>query len=158
MRYKKCCDRPNQETIGPKIMFLSKLLRRSFNEAVSQQGLFSGQQDIVFALVENEGLTLSELAKLLDVSSATASVSIKRMEKTGFIIKKADEKDARITRLYPTEKAKSAPKNIKNKMDSIENILKENMTAEQSAEFSLLLETAIQNMLKEVKGNDKKTG
>lgn len=132
--------------IGARVVCLSKLIRQTFNEAVAEQGLFLGQQDIVFALTENEGITLSDLAKKLGVSSATASVSIKRMEKAGFIIKKADKNDARITRLYPTEKARLAPENIKNKMDSLESILKKNMTKEQVNELSSLLDTAIHNM------------
>lgn len=148
MRYKKHNCPPPKNFVAPRIMYLSKLLRQSFNEAVAQQGLFSGQQDIVLALTENEGITPSELAKLMEVSSATVSVSVKRMEKSGFIIKKADENDARITRLYPTEKAKQAPENIRNKMDSLETILKQNMTEEQAQEFSALLEIAVQNMLK----------
>lgn len=138
---------PPKEMIGPRVTCLSRLMRQAFNEAVAEQGLFSGQQDIVIVLAENEGITLSELAKMLDVSSATASVSIKRMEKAGFIIKKTDKNDARITRLYPTEKAKQAPENIKKKMDSLETIIKKDMTEQQAQELSDLLEIAIHNML-----------
>ena len=58
-----------------------------FNEAVIEQGLFSGQQDILFNIVENEGITLGALAHKLRVATATASVSVKRMEKAGFIVK-----------------------------------------------------------------------
>ena len=144
------CEKPKspppKDKIGPRVMFLSKLIRQTFNEAVAEQGLFSGQQDIVLVLAENEGITLSELAKKLDISSATASVSIKRMEKAGFIIKKPDKSDARITRLYPTEKAKLAPENIRKKMDSLESILKKDLTEEQVYELSTLLDTAIGNM------------
>lgn len=146
MKYKRHKNPPPKDMIGARVVCLSKLIRQTFNEAVAEQGLFLGQQDIVFALTENEGITLSDLAKKLGVSSATASVSIKRMEKAGFIIKKADKNDARITRLYPTEKARLAPENIKNKMDSLESILKKNMTKEQVNELSSLLDTAIHNM------------
>ncbi len=147
MRYRKHCGPPPKEHIAPRVMCLSKILRQSFNEAIAEQGLFSGQEDIVLALAENEGITINELANLLDVSGATASVSIKRMEKAGFIIKKADKNDARITRLYPTEKAKLAPENIKKHMDSMEAVLKKNMTEEQALELSYLLDLAIQNII-----------
>lgn len=147
MRYRKHCGPPPKEHIAPRIMCLSRLLRQSFNKTIAEQGLFSGQEDIVLALSENEGITINELAKLLDVSGATASVSIKRMEKTGFVIKKADKNDARITRLYPTEKARLAPENIKNNMDSLEAVLKKNMTDEQALELSDLLDLAIHNII-----------
>lgn len=148
MRINKNIEPPPEGMIGPRVTMLSKLLRQAFNEAAAEQGLFSGQHHIIFYLVENEGMTVSGLAKKLDVSPATVSVSVKRMEKSGFIVKKPDKTDARITRLYPTDKARVAPENIKKHMDSLEKILSQGMTEEESKKFSSLLETAIQNMIK----------
>lgn len=147
MEFHKHHNPPPKDKLGPKIMCLSKLMRQAFNEALSEQGLFSGQDFIILAVIENEGLTLRELAKILEVSAATASVSVKRMEKSGFIIKKPDEKDARITRLYPTSKAKAVPEIIHAHMDEMEKTLKSDMTAEQAEIFADLLEKAVQNIL-----------
>ena len=148
MHFKKPCGPPPEGMIGPRVNFLSKLIRRTFNETLAEQGLFSGQQDIVFYLVENEGVTLSQLAENLGVSVATASVSVKRMEKSGFIEKKPDRDDARIIRLYPTEKARVAPENVRNHMNSLESVLSKDMTEEEAMLLSSLLERAIQNMIK----------
>lgn len=52
------------------------------------------------------------------------SVSVKRMEKAGFIVKKPDENDARIMHIYPTEKAKAVPGNTRKKINELELILK----------------------------------
>ena len=97
--YCKHKDPPPEGIIGPRVNYLSRLVRRRFNEVIAEEGLFSGQQDILFAIVDNEGVTSSELSSMAGVSAATISVSVKRMEKAGFIIKKADENDARISRL-----------------------------------------------------------
>lgn len=134
------------DIIGPRIMFLSKLIRREFNKAAAQQGLFSGQQDIVREIVDNEGITIGELAKKLEISTATASVSVKRMEKTGFVIKKEDEKDTRITRLYPTQKAIETPEKIKNHMQALEKRLTGNMTEAQINELTELLDIVAENI------------
>lgn len=144
---------PPEKMIGPRVSFLSKLLRQVFNEALAEQGLFSGQHDIVFYLIDNEGATVGELARELNVSSASASVSVKRMEKSGFITKSADENDARVIRLYPTEKACAAPKNIKEHMDSIETVLVKDMTEEEAVSLSALLQKAINNMIDRGKVN-----
>ena len=152
MGFKKHNSPPPKGMIGPRIMCLSRLMRQKFNEAAAEQGLFSGQQDIIFLLVKNEGITLSKLAQKLEVSAATASVSVKRMEKAGFIIKKQDEKDARITRLYPTEKAKKAPDNIKKRMDELEATLNRNLTQEQAEGLTDMLDMAIGNLLE--RGDD----
>lgn len=144
---------PPKDRLGPRIMCLSKLMRQTFNEAVAEQGLFSGQEDIILTLVINEGLTLSELSKILDVSNATTSVSVKRMEKSGFIIKKPDKNDARITRLYPTEKAKATTDKIKSHMDEMEKRIKANMTETEAEQLSVFLDSAIQNLL--IRGEEK---
>lgn len=137
---------PPREMIGPRVMLLSKLMRSNFNKVVAQHGLFSGQQDIVIEIIHNEGMTLNELAKRLEVSCATASVSIKRMEKSGYIIKKADKNDARIVRLYPTEKAKEKNESIKYSMDALDKTIKKGMTDEEIGLLSDLLEKAIINL------------
>lgn len=146
MHYEKKEITLSQDIIGPRVGKLSKLIRANFNKAVAQQGLFSGQQDIVLALVENPGITLGELAKMLDVSTATMSVSVKRMEKAGFIYKTQDENDARTVRLYPTDKAATAPKKIKAKMDALDTVIKKDMTEKEILEFARLLDKAILNI------------
>lgn len=147
MGFKKHNVPPPKGMIGPRIMCLSRLMRQKFNEAAAEQGLFSGQQDIIIFLVENEGITLSKLAEKLEVSAATASVSVKRMEKAGFIVKKQDKNDARITRLYPTEKAKKAPDNIKKRMDELEATISKSLTKNESEQLSDMLDKAICSIL-----------
>ena len=70
------------------------------------------------------------------IPAATISVSVKRMEKAGFIIKKADENDARISRLYPTEKARALPENIRYKMNALEETLCAGMSGKDVLRFS----------------------
>lgn len=138
-------------------MYLHKLIRQVFNQAVSEEGLFSGQQDILFAITEDEGITLGALAKKIDVSVATASVSVKRMEKSGFIKKRCDKNDARIIRLYPTEKAKTVPENIRRKMDNLEDTISKGMSKEEISVFSNMLQTAIDNLIERSEADVKKT-
>jgi len=118
-KHHKCPPHMHKDMIGPRVNYLSKLMHMEFNRAIANQGLFSGQHDIVFALLGNEGIT-----------------------------KRQDDNDTRITRLYLTEKAKKAPENIKREMDSLEAVIKDGMTDVQAKELARLLETAIQNMLR----------
>lgn len=149
MESKHCFKIPPKGMIAPRVMFLSKNIRKSFNQSLSEQGLFSGQEDVLFRVIDNEGITLSELAAELKISNASACVSVKRMEKAGFIIKKADEKNARIIRLYPTEKAKNASANTRAEMDKTEDLIKQGMTEEEQMLLSDLLEKSISNILKQ---------
>ncbi len=89
------------------------------------------------------------------------SVSVKRMEKAGFIVKKPDENDARIMHIYPTEKAKAVPGNTRKKINELELILKKGMDEDKALEFAHYLQRAIDNLLEEFgncceKGDDRK--
>ena len=147
MELKPCHRRPlRSDQIGPRVMELSKYLRKNFNAAVAEQGLFSGQQDILLLLCHQPGMTLSQLSHALGVASATASVSIKRMEKAGFVEKRVDENDARVVRLYPTPGAADAPRKIRQKMDALESVLSAGMSADEVLELVRLLDRALQNV------------
>ena len=62
---------------------------------------------------------------------------------------KADEKNARIIRLYPTEKAINASANTRAEMDKTEDLIKQGMTEEEQMLLSDLLEKSISNILKQ---------
>ena len=66
-------------------------------------GLYRGQPPVLFELWEQEGLTQKELAVRLGVTPATITKMLQRMEKAGFIQRKQDSGDQRISRVYLTE-------------------------------------------------------
>jgi DNA-binding MarR family transcriptional regulator len=65
-------------------------------------GLYRGQPRLLSALWKEEGLTHSELAERTRVSPATISKMIQRMEKAGFLERRADDEDQRVSRVYLT--------------------------------------------------------
>ena len=148
-------DPPERGMIGPRVSRISKTLRCRFNQAANEEGLFSGQQHIIHLLKHNEGLTVSQIAKATGVATATASVSIKRMEKAGFVERKSDENDARITKLYLTQKGELAPEHIKEKMDSQEQFITKGLSDDEINLLSDLLDRVIENLKeKEAEYND----
>ncbi|MGN0522925.1 MAG: MarR family winged helix-turn-helix transcriptional regulator [Eubacterium sp.] len=137
---------PERGIIGARINRISRTLRKSFNQAAAEEGLFSGQQHIILLLKHNEGLTIGQVAEATGVAVATASVSIKRMEKAGLVIRTADEKDARLTKLYLTDKGKAAPEHIREKMDRQEQYITKGLTNEEVMLLSDLLDRVIENL------------
>jgi len=66
-------------------------------------GLYRGQPPVLRALWEQEGQTHTELARRLRVAPATVTRMIQRMEKAGFVVRRADPNDQRVSRVYLTE-------------------------------------------------------
>ena len=65
-------------------------------------GLYRGQARVLHALWEQEGLTHTELSRQLRVQPATITKMIQRMEKAGFVERRHDVEDQRVSRVYST--------------------------------------------------------
>jgi DNA-binding MarR family transcriptional regulator len=68
-----------------------------------QLGLHRGQPFILHLLWEQDGMSHSELAARHHVRPATISNMIKRMERAGFVERRADPRDERVSRVYLTD-------------------------------------------------------
>ena len=65
-------------------------------------GLYRGQPRVLHALWDQEGLTHTELSRQLRVQPATITKMIQRMEKAGFVERRHDPDDQRVSRVYLT--------------------------------------------------------
>ncbi|MBO8464337.1 MAG: MarR family transcriptional regulator [Firmicutes bacterium] len=95
--------------------YLKELVHLYFVKIYNQMesyGLHPGQVAVMKALDRKEGMSQRELADILHIKPPTVAVSIKRMEKNGFIERKPDEKDQRITRIYLTQYGKKINQEI----------------------------------------------
>ena len=73
------------------------------HELLEGIGLYRGQPPVLRALWEQEGLTHTELANRLDIAPATITKMLQRMEKAGFVQRRADLDDQRVSRVFLTE-------------------------------------------------------
>ena len=142
---KRCLPAPARGNIGPRIALLGRLEKSNFNRAVAAEGLFSGQHRIIMMLKREKSATISEIAEETGTAPATVSVSIKRMEKAGFVAKKVSSKDARRTEIYLTKKGEKAPEHIKAKLDAEEKILTNGLSEEEVLALSDILDKLIDN-------------
>lgn len=80
-----------------------------------------GQGPILDYIETHPRCTQAEAAESLGVSPPSITCSVRRMENAGLIVKTADEKDMRCTRLELTEKGRQSHKKVKaafGKLDS----------------------------------------
>ena len=65
-------------------------------------GLYHGQPPMLFALWDQDGQTHTELAGRLHIQASTVTKMVQRMEKTGFVERRNDPDDQRVSRVYLT--------------------------------------------------------
>ncbi len=96
-----------EESISLSVVRLCKVQRQQTEVRCQQIGLHAGQDLVIFRLLEEDGLSQSQLAAALGVEIGTVAKMVQRMEKEGLLIRRQDAEDARISRVYLTEKGRS---------------------------------------------------
>ena len=89
---------------------LSKAVRKvtkAYREEIASYGLTHGQFFIMVAIMEEEGLLPSELADKTAQDRSTTTGLLDRLEKDGWIQRKADKKDRRSLRIFLTPEARN---------------------------------------------------
>jgi len=77
-----------------------------FQMLLGELGIHQGQPPILFLLWKKDGRSHKELADTLGLKPATITIMINRMEKSGWLQRRPDPEDMRVSRVYLTEKAK----------------------------------------------------
>ncbi|TFG72998.1 MAG: MarR family transcriptional regulator [Anaerolineales bacterium] len=91
-----------QDSLGRTLAHICRLHHARADALLESLGLYRGQPPVLFALWHQDGLTHSELAHHLNVKPATITRMIQRMEKTGFVEKRPDADDQRVSRVFLT--------------------------------------------------------
>ena len=113
----------------PTVNYISKIGKDNFRSVLSENGVFQGQDEILFLIMHKEGLKPSEIAKYLHTSLASISVSLKRLEKQGFI----------------NEKGRTALKNIHEKLFDNHKKMLSGFSEEEAKQLRTYLDRIIFN-------------
>ena len=106
-----------KDSLAHSLIRVCRAHRYLLRNTLIKTGLHRGQPPVLFALHQNDGLTHSELAQKLEVSPATITNMIKRMEGSGFVVRCRDDEDQRVSRVYLTE----AGENIISELEAVMN-------------------------------------
>ena len=74
----------------------------------SSYNLQRGQFPFIYCIYSGMADTVTGLAKALHISAAAAGVSVKRLEKSGYVTRSTDPMDNRVTRVSLTEQGAQA--------------------------------------------------
>ncbi|ANY65843.1 MarR family transcriptional regulator [Paenibacillus sp. BIHB 4019] len=86
------------------IGMIARALDSISNIEFKQFDLTKGQYLYVVRICENPGIIQEKLAEMIKVDRTTAARAIQRLEEQGFIMKKEDDSNKKIKKLFPTEK------------------------------------------------------
>lgn len=97
-------------------------------EGLKEYNIGSGQIMFLLELYYCDGISQEELSSYLSIDGANTTRAIKKLEEEGYVIRKQDEKDRRVKRIYLTDKAMDIKPKVLGLINEWENTLLENLT------------------------------
>ena len=137
---------PLKETVGYMLAQACKLHRQRADALLNEIGLHVGQEMILGALWDNEGVTQTELADLLLIQPATVTNALQRLEREGYVDRREDPDDQRISRVFSTEEGRDLKGAIQEKWGQLERESFGGLTAEEGLLLRRLLLQVYENL------------
>ncbi len=79
---------------------LSRMISTAFDQAMARHKLTHGQWWAIMHIYENQGVSQSDLASVMQMGRASAGKLLERMETKGWIERRPDPTDSRVRRVY----------------------------------------------------------
>lgn len=106
---------------------------------LEEVGIYPGQHHLLFVLNKSDGQSQKELADKLNITPATITVMLKRMEKSGLVQRRVDEEDQRISRVFITEEGSKICNDALKAVEKLEEECFGSLTVEEKVILRRLL-------------------
>lgn len=113
------------------MIFVNQMHRRKMEEFLNGTGIHRAQHRLLMTLSENEFESQSELAYTLDISTATVAVSLKKLERDGYIQKLVKEQDSRANFVKLTLKGEEVVEKSKKRIEDLEKQMMDGFSEEE---------------------------
>ena len=137
---------PLPETMSYLLAQVCKLHRQLADELLNEIGLHVGQEMVLCALWEKEGVTQTELGGHLAVQPATVTNALRRLERKGLVERIPDTDDQRVFRVFPTAESKRRKVDVEEKWDQLERTSFTGFTGREREVLHSLLSRVHENL------------
>ncbi|MET3941919.1 DNA-binding MarR family transcriptional regulator [Paenibacillus sp. PvP094] len=125
---------------------VSSQTRRNHSESLRELNLYLGQDNLLARLWLGDGITQMQLCEHLKCEPPTVTNMVKTLEQNGFIYRKRDTEDARVMRIYLTDKGKELEEPVRSKWKQQQEKLLQSISAKERLILRDLLERMEKNL------------
>lgn len=122
-----------------------KNLKRTIEKRAEGTGVYRSQHRLLMILGRNPDISQTMLAEKLEISPAAVTVSLKKLEKSGYIARQCSEDDNRINRVVITEKGQDVIEQSINYFKEMERAFFEGFSEEEKNQLGKMLERIAEN-------------
>jgi DNA-binding MarR family transcriptional regulator len=133
----------------PVLTTVSRAVKAYLESRLLSHGVHAGQQFILLCLWREEGLTPGELAQRTGVETPTVTRAAQRMEAAGLVRRLPDPQDARLVRVYLTQRGQALQTLLPVVLRAATDEVLEGLSQEERAELVRLLSQVRKNLIAE---------
>ena len=140
----------DQREGGFLIAKIHQITNRIFKQMLKEYGikeLNPGQGRILFALWQNDNISIRELSLKTQLTKSTLTTMLDRLEHAGFL-KRKKGKDRRIIKVKLSEKSKNLQKNFLEVSKKMTEVFYGTLTEEEIDDFEDYLRIILDNLMK----------
>ncbi len=120
-------------------------MKRVIGKKVEDTGIYRSQHRLLMILGKNPDCSQTAIANKLEISPAAVAVSLKKLEKAGYITRSCDAEDNRMNHVVITDKGRKAIDQSILYFQEIEDAMFEGFSQEELETYAAFLGRVIQN-------------
>lgn len=120
--------------------------RKIMQNLLDETGVYQAQHRLLMQISRNQNASQKDIADSMGISTATIAVSLKKLEKGGYINKVMDEGDNRFNQITITEKGKEVVKQSIQIFETTDQRIFAGLSDEEKATLSSLLQKLDTNL------------
>lgn len=125
--------------LGRLMVEVGRLHHIRADQAMHRIGVYRGQAFLLMTLARRDGITHSEIAQALKISPAAATKAVKRAEQAGYVRRRTDAADERVSRVYLTEAGHALIHDIEQTMARLDGAMLAGLTQRDLERLRVLL-------------------
>ncbi|HOP75205.1 MAG TPA: MarR family transcriptional regulator [Bacillota bacterium] len=139
-------DKVTNKRIIRQLIDFAKKHRKLMQHYLDETGVYQAQHRLLMEISHQPNASQAEIARSMDISPATIAVSLKKLEKGGYIQRVMDETDNRFNQITITEKGNRVVEQSKQIFETTEGKVLEGFTEEEKTMLSILLQKLNANL------------
>ena len=134
--------------IVQKMIYVMHQHRHIMEKRLERTGVFQSQHRMLMHLSHNECASQKDIAEAMKISTATVAVTLKKLEKGGYIKKERDTSDNRNNHIRITPIGQKVVEESEIIFDTIDKGIFEGFTKEELKQYMNFLDRIIENLKK----------
>lgn len=128
------------------IIKIAREHRKTVDKRICSLGIHPSQHHFLMYIAKHGACTQNSIAEAMEISAATVAVSLKKLEKGGYIQKQISSSDGRSNVIALTEKGEDVVEQSKEMFEKVDREMFTSVTEEEQQQFHGLMERIINNL------------